>query len=75
LSPIDASNLFNAAALRHDKNSNASYLSAVGEHPDSNERVTSHEDKIKAIKAVGLQVDSAKRDRKNRNLKNLFIAV
>jgi hypothetical protein len=71
LSPIDASDPFNAAALRGDQNSNASYLSAVGEHPDSNETVTSLEDKIEAIKAVGLQVDSAKKRLKEQEFKEL----
>jgi hypothetical protein len=61
LSPIDASDPFNAAALRGDQNSNASYLSVVGKHPDSNKTVTSLEDKIADIKAVDLQVDSAKK--------------
>jgi hypothetical protein len=62
LSPIDALDPFIAAALAGDQNSNASYLSAVGEHPASNETVTSLEDKTEAIKAVGLQIDSAKKE-------------
>jgi hypothetical protein len=71
LSPIDASDPFNAAALRGDQNSNVSYVSAVGEHSDSNDAVTSIEDKIEAIKAVGLQVDSAKKILKEQEFQEL----
>jgi hypothetical protein len=57
--------------IKGDQNNNASYLSAVGEHPDSNETVISYEDKIEAIKAVGLQVDSAKKRLKEQEFKEL----
>jgi hypothetical protein len=60
LSPIDASDPFNVAALRGDEIRKASYLSAVGEQQDSSETTTTQEDKIKAISEVGLQLDAAK---------------
>jgi hypothetical protein len=68
---MDASDSFDAAAISGDQNSNASYLSAIGEHPDSNETVISHEDKIEAIKAVVLQLDSAKKRLKEQEFKEL----
>jgi putative protein kinase ArgK-like GTPase of G3E family len=40
LSPIDASDPFNVAALRGDQIRNASHLSAIGEQQDSGETKT-----------------------------------
>jgi hypothetical protein len=61
LSPIDASDPFNVAALRGDQNRKASYLTTAGEQLDSSQTATTQEDKIKAINEVGLQLDSAKK--------------
>lgn len=71
LSPIDVSGPFNVSALRGDQNRNASYLSAMGKHPDLNKPVTSYEDKIKAVKEALLQVDSARERLKEEEFKEL----
>jgi hypothetical protein len=75
LLPIDASDPFSTVALRGDQNSNASHLSAIGEHPDSTETVTSLEDKIEVIKAVGLQIDSAKKRLKEQEFKEIVLSI
>jgi hypothetical protein len=71
LSPIDASDPFNVAALRGDQNCKASYLSAVGEQRDSSKTATTQEDKIKAINEVGLQLDAAKKRLKEHEFDEL----
>jgi hypothetical protein len=60
LSPIDASDPFNVAALRGDQIRNAAYLAAIDEQQNSSETMITQEDKIKAINEVGLQLDAAK---------------
>jgi hypothetical protein len=71
LSPIDASDPFNVAALRGDQIRKASYLSAVGEQQDSSKTATTQEDKIKAISEVGLQLDAAKKRLKEHEFDEL----
>jgi hypothetical protein len=61
LSPIDASDPFNVAALRGDQIRNAAYLAAIDAQQDSNKTTITQEDKIKAVNEVGLQLDAAKK--------------
>jgi hypothetical protein len=71
LSPIDASDPFNVAALRGDQNRKASDLSAVGEQQDSIKTATTQEDEIKAINEVGLQLDAARKRLKEHEFDEL----
>jgi hypothetical protein len=61
LSPIDASDPFNVAALRGDQIRNAAHLAAIDEQQDSSKTTINQEDKIKAINEVALQFDAAKK--------------
>jgi hypothetical protein len=61
LSPIDASDPFNVAALRGDQIRNAAYLAAIDAQQDSSKTTITQEDKIKAVNEVGLQLDAAKK--------------
>jgi hypothetical protein len=61
LSPIDAWDPFNVAALRGDQIRNAAHLAAIDEQQDSSKTTITQEDKIKAVNQVGLQLDAAKK--------------
>jgi hypothetical protein len=61
LSPIDASDPFNVAALRGDQIRNAAQLATTDAQLDSSKATITQEDKIKAINEVGLQLDAAKK--------------
>jgi hypothetical protein len=71
LSPIDASDPFNVAALRGDQIRNAAYLAAMHEQQDSSKTTITQEDKIKAINEVGLQLDAAKKRLKEHEFDEL----
>jgi hypothetical protein len=71
LSPIDASDPFNVAALRGDQIRNAAYLAAIHEQQDSSKTTITQEDKIKAINEVGLQLDAAKKRLKEHEFDEL----
>jgi hypothetical protein len=75
LSPIDASDPFNVAALRGDQIRKASYLSALGEQQDSRKTATTQEDKIKAISEVGLQLNAAKKRLKEHEFDELVSVI
>jgi hypothetical protein len=71
LSPIDASDPFNVAALRGDQIRNAAYLAAIDAQQDSSKTTITQEDKIKAINEVGLQLDAAKKRLKEHEFDEL----
>jgi hypothetical protein len=71
LSPIDASDPFNVAALRGDQIRNAAYLAVIDAQQDSSKTTINQEDKIKAINEVGLQLDAAKKRLKEHEFDEL----
>jgi hypothetical protein len=71
LSPIDASDPFNVAAVRGDQIRNASHLAAIDEQQDSSKTTITQEDKIKVINEVGLQLDAAKKRLKEHEFDEL----
>jgi hypothetical protein len=71
LSPIDASDPFNVAALRGNQIRNAAHLAVIDEQQDSNKTTITQEDKIKAINEVGLQLDAAKKRLKEHEFDEL----
>jgi hypothetical protein len=71
LSPIDASDPFNVAALRGDQIRNAAYLAAIDAQQDSSKTTLTQEDKIKAISELGLKLDAARKRLKEHEFDEL----